>query len=1022
MHDRYLMRHAWAWLILCALLGGPTLATAQTTVEGTVIDAEDESPLPGVNVRVQNTQIGALTDADGQFTIELPEGRRTLVFSFVGFSTQEVTVAEGETTIEVAMESDIVGLDEVVVTGLASSVSRQNLANSVETVSSEDLAGRTGTETLDGALSGKVAGAEISSYSGAPGGGMSVKLRGVSTINGNSQPLYIIDGVILNNSSISSNVNAVTQAAAGGSRTSQDNPVNRIADLNPQDIESIEILKGPSAAAIYGGRAANGVVIISTKSGSSDATRVNFSQNVGATTIRKSLGMRQFTEETAPEAFGPSIPDISDPDVTQDDVDEALAGRERIRQIFLDGQERGFIDYEEELFGNTGLLTTTSLSISGGNESTRFFISGLLQDDEGIVERTGYRKQSARVNLEHDLSDRFTLSGTANYVNANTRRGLTGNDNSGTTFGVALTATPNFIDLRQNEDGTYPDHPFNASNPLQTRDLFTNREIVNRTIASAQIEYNALNTEQQSLRFIGQAGADFFSLEQEALFPNVLQFERTSPEPGTSILGETNSINTNVRLLGVHSLTLPQSDITFTTQAGVTGVRIDQATSNFVGRGLIPSQQNLDQATSIDPSQTREIQNDRSFFAQEEINVANQVIATVGVRGDRSTLNGDVNTFYLYPKASVALNVHNLGFWSFDTINQFKLRTAFGQTGNNAAFGTKFTSFEPSAIGGSLGTLIDLERGFPDIEPERQTEIEAGFDLGLWENRANLAFTVYRKEITDQLLRREVPASTGFRLETLNGGTLVNRGLETTLSLVPLENDQITWNSRTSFWANDAEVTSLPVPSFQALGGGFGATLGEIRIEEGKSPTQIVGIDDRDGDGASDGVFQLGDVAPDFQMSFTNDFTFYENLTLSVLAHWKKGGDNLNLSELLFDLNQTSPDFDDDDNGNGVPDGAERADNVGVSAAQFVQDASYFRIREIGLFYDLPTSFLNRTFNNALRSVRIGASARNWFTITPYKSYDPEVNNFGTQPVANGVEVTPFPQSKELFFHLRIGL
>jgi len=1000
MHDRYLIRHAGAWFILLALLSGPTLAVAQTTVSGTVIDAGDESPLPGVNVRVQNTQIGTLTDPDGQFTIDLPEDQRTLVFSFVGFATQEVTVAEGETEIEVVMEPDVVGLDEVVVTGLASSVSRQNLANSVETVSSEDLAGRTGTETLDGALSGKVAGAEISSYSGAPGGGMSVKLRGVSTINGNSQPLYIIDGVILNNSAISSNVNAVTEAAAGGSRTSQDNPVNRIADLNPQDIESIEILKGPSAAAIYGGRAANGVVIISTKSGSSDATRVNFSQNVGATTIRKSLGMRDFTAETAEAAFGEE-------------------GRER----FLEAQsEDQFIDYEEELFGNTGLLSTTSLSISGGNESTRFFISGLLQDDEGIVERTGYRKQSARVNLEHDLSDRFTLSGTANYVNANTRRGLTGNDNSGTTFGVALTATPNFIDLRQNEDGTYPDHPFNASNPLQTRDLFTNREIVNRTIASAQIEYNALNTEQQSLRFIGQAGADFFSLEQEALFPNALQFERTSPQPGTSILGETNSLNTNVRLLGVHSLTLSESDITFTTQAGVTGVRIDQATSNFVARGLIPGQQNLDQGTTISPTQTREIQNDRSFFAQEEINYTNQVIATVGVRGDRSTLNGDVNTFYLYPKASVALNIHNFGFWSLDTINQFKLRTAFGQTGNNAAFGTKFTSFEPSAIGGSLGTLINLERGFPDIEPERQTEIEAGFDLGLWENRTNLAFTVYRKEITDQLLRREVPASTGFRLETLNGGTLVNRGLETTLSLVPLENDRITWNSRTSFWANDAEVTSLPVPAFRALGGGFGATLGEIRIEEGKSPTQIVGIDDRDGDGESDGVFQLGDVAPDFQMSFSNDFTFYENLTLSVLAHWKKGGDNINLSELLFDLSQTSPDFDDDDNGNGVPDGAERVGNVGVSAAQFVQDASYFRIREIGLFYDLPDSFLNRAFSGALRNVRIGASARNWFTITPYKSYDPEVNNFGTQPVANGVEVTPFPQSKELFFHLRIGL
>ncbi|MES3630212.1 MAG: SusC/RagA family TonB-linked outer membrane protein [Longimonas sp.] len=978
----------------------PLTGWAQTTVEGTVTDAEDGSPLPGVNVTVQNTQIGTLTDPDGTFTINVPADRNTLVFSFVGFQRTTVTLEEGQTSVEVSLEPDVVGLDEVVVTGLASSIARENLANSVETISSDDLAGRTNSQTLDGALSGKVAGAEISSYSGAPGGGMSVKLRGVSTINGNSQPLYIIDGVVVNNSAIPSNVNAVTQAAAGGSRSNQDNPVNRIADLNPQDIESIEILKGPSAAAIYGGRAANGVVIINTKSGASDATRVDFSQTLGATTIRKKLGTRQFTAETAEAAFGSEG-----------------------RTLFLEAQNEGrFIDYEDELFGNTGLLSTTSLSISGGNEDTRFFLSGLLQNDDGIVERTGYDKRSVRLNLDHDLSDRIQLSGTVNYVNANTRRGLTGNDNSGTTFGVALTATPNFIDIRPDEDGNYPDHPFNASNPLQTRDLFTNQEVVNRTITSAQVEYTAFNTEQQSLRIIGQAGADFFSLESEALFPETLQFERTSPEPGTSILGETTSINTNVRLLGVHSYTLSDSDVTFTTQAGVTGVRIDQMTSNFVARGLIPGQQNLDQATSLSPSQVREVQNDRSFFAQEEVNIANQVIATVGVRGDRSTLNGDVDRFYLYPKASAALNIHNFAFWSADAVNQFKLRAAFGQTGNIAGFGTKFTSFEAVSVGGVAGTLINPQRGSADVEPERQTEIEAGIDLGLWDNRANLALTVYRKEITDQLLQREVPASTGFRLETFNGGTLLNRGVEATLALVPVERDRFSWNSRTSFWANDAEVTSLPVPAFRALGGGFGATLGEIRIEEGQSPTQIVGIDDRNGDGTSDGVFQLGDVAPDFQMSFTNDFTFYENLTLSVLAHWKKGGDNLNLSELLFDLSQTSPDFDEDSNNSGVPDGAERVGNVGVSAAQFVQDASYFRIREIGLFYDLPTGLLDRTFNGSLRSVRIGASARNWFTITPYKSYDPEVNNFGTQPVSNGVEVTPFPQSKELFFHLRVGL
>ena len=1000
MGHRYRLLHVLIVpLLVAGFLALPDTAAAQRTVSGTVVDAEEGASVPGVNVRVRGTQIGTTTGMEGEFSVEVPANRNTLVFSFVGFRTRTVTLDEGQTSVRIEMEPDVMGMDEVVVTGLASSIKRENLANSIETVSAAELIGTTPSQTLDGALSGKVAGAQIRSYSGAPGGGISIKLRGISTINGNSQPLYIIDGVNVNNSAISSNVNAVTQAASGGNRSSQDNPVNRIADLNPQDIQSIEILKGPSAAAIYGGRAANGVVIITTKRGTSGQTRVNFSQSLGTTTIRNTLGMRQFTAETAEAAFG-----------------------QRGLEAFQEAEGgRGFIDYEEEIFGEEGLLSNTSLSVSGGSDDTRFFISGLIQDDEGIVARTGYEKRSLRVNLAHDFSSKLSLTGTANYVNSATRRGLTGNDNSGTTFGVSLTATPNFIDIRP-QDGAYPDHPFNASNPLQTRDIFTNKETVNRMITGGRLEYNLLTTERQSVRLVGEAGLDYYSLSGQGLFPRFLQFERASPQPGTTILGETTSLNTNVRLVGVHSYNLSASGVTLTTQAGVTGFRTDQNITNIVGDGLIPGQQNIDQATSVNPNQDQIVQNDRSFFAQEEINWDDRIIATVGLRGDRSTLNGDVEEFFLYPRASGAFNLHNFGFWTLDAFNQFKLRAAFGQTGNIAGFGTKFTSFQAASIGGTIGTLIDTERGSASIEPERQTEIEGGIDIGLWDGAASLALTAYRKEITDQLLRREVPSSTGFRQETFNGGTLVNTGFEASLTVLPVQSDNVTWTSTTNFWTNDAEVTDLPVPAFRAIGGGFGATLGEIRIEEGESPTQIVGIDDRDGDGTSDGVFKLGDAAPDFQLSFSNQVQFLDGFTLSVLAHWKKGGDNLNLTKLLYDLSQTSPDFDDDDNGNGTPDGVDRLNLFGVSARQFVEDASYFRIREIGLSYRLPDRLLQNAFNGLVRSTSIGISAQNWFTISPYSSYDPEVNNFGTQPVATGVEVTPYPQTRQLYFKLNIGL
>ncbi|GIV59062.1 MAG: SusC/RagA family TonB-linked outer membrane protein [Rhodothermaceae bacterium] len=988
---------------LLVLLGLATGTVRAQTVRGTVTDAASGEPLPGVNVSVRGTTIGTTTDVDGNYALDLPPGNRTLVFSFVGFRTREVAVPPGQNTLDVQLEEDVLGLDEVVVTGLATSVKRTNLANAVATVSARELAGVTTSQTLDGALSGKVPGALISSYSGAPGGGLTVKLRGISTINGNAQPLYVVDGLIVDNSAIQSGVDAVTNATGGGSGLPQDNPVNRIADLNPEDIESVEILKGASAAAIYGARASNGVVIIRTKRGTAGRARVRYSQSVGAASIIKKLGVRRFTAETAEQFFG-----------------------ERGRQEFQAAQAgRGFIDYEEEMYGHTGLLWTSSLSISGGNEQTQFYVSGMVKDDEGIVRRTGYEKQSVRVNVDHRFSEKARLSTGANYIRAVTRRGLTGNDNAGTTFGISLAATPNFIDLRPDANGNYPDHPFNSANPLQTRDLMTNEETVNRMIASAQFQYNLVQTQTQLLQFIAEGGVDFYALNNVGFFPVELQFERLNVDrrgPGTSILRDAASFNTTWRGLLVHTYNAPASGLSLTTQAGLIGTDFDLNTTLSIADGLVPGSENIDLGASLSADQRQEFQRDRSFFVQEEVNFSDRIIATVGLRGDKTSLNGDVNTFNLYPKASLALNLTNFPFWRWSFFEQFKLRAAFGQTGNIAGFGIKFTTFDPIAIGGNVGTIIGTRRGFSDVKPERQTEIEAGLDLAALNGRASLEATVYRKVITDQLLQREVEPSTGFALETFNGGELVNRGLELALTFVPVEQESFRWLSRTSFWLNRAEVTELPVPAFRALGGGFGATLGEIRIEEGKSPTQIVGIDDKDGDGTPDGTFQLGDVAPDFQMSFWNEFTIAKNLTLSVFAHWKQGGDVLNLTELLTDLFGTSPDFDDDDDGDGISNGNERLNMLGVSAKQFVQDASYFRIREIGLHYNVPLDGLPAFLNRNVRSLSIGVSAKNPITLTPYKSYDPEVNNFGTQPVADGVEVTPYPSFRTVLFHLSIEL
>ena len=499
------------------------------------------------------------------------------------------------------------------------------------------------------------------------------------------------------------------------------------------------------------------------------------------------------------------------------------------------------------------------------------------------------------------------------------------------------------------------------------------------------------------------------------MFPVDLQFEDDDGLPGTSILGRTTNLNTNVQALAVHAYAPEDRQLSFTTQLGITAFDQDFDNVSSVTRGLISDQSNLDQGSSIQTVQNRFFQNDRALFAQEEVNYADAVIVSGGVRVERSSANGDVERYYAYPKAGLALNLTNLGVLEGGPVELLKLRAAFGQTGNTAPFGSKFTTYGTANIGGNIGLDLGGQRGFGDVEPERATEFETGLDLTLFDGRVNFEGTVYAKTIDNLLLTRQVPPSTGFTFETLNGGQLRNNGIELGLSLVPVSTDLVQWISRTSFWANRAEVTELNVPPFQAAGGGFGNSLGSIRVEEGESPTQIVGID---GDA---GVVQLGDASPDFQMSFFNDVSIARRLRLTVFGHWKSGGDVINLTQLLADFGATSADFDEDNDGDGTPDGPQRLALFGSTARPFVQNGSYFKLREVGLYYDVAPSLFG-PLSGGLRTLRVGVSAQNLFTITPYGSYDPEVSNFGNQPVASGVEVAPFPSSRSFNVHVRLGL
>jgi len=1006
-------------MVLGIFLLFSSISYAQFTATGTVFDANTGDLLVGANIFHAESNRGTTTDANGEFSLDLPGQSASLRISHIGYVPRTVTVnATSASNLRIELTSDVANLEEVVVTGLASTVKRSNLANSVSSVSADELLGGSPTQTISSNLYGKVTGAEISANSGAPGGGISIRLRGVTSINGASQPLYIVDGVYYNNDAINTGSNAVTAAAAAGSATKQENPVNRIADLNPEDIESIEILKGASAAAIYGARASGGVVIIKTKRGTPGTPQFSLSQRIGMTTISNTIGSRDFTAERAESAFGPTGRAL---------FEEAAA-------------QNRFIDYEEELYGEEGLLAKTSLSTSFGNESTSLFISGSLQDDEGIVKNTGYERQSIRANLDHQFSEKLNVALSSNYVHSDASRGLFNNDNTGNTYGVAMTATPNFIDLRPDASGNYPDHPFNSSNQLQTRDLFSDSELVDRVTTSVEAEYKILQNPTNFLRFRFTGGVDYFSQNNKLVFPSQLQFESISGSPGTLIETTTDNLNTNTSAILIHTF-IPNENVTLTSQGGYTSFNNDQNSILSIANNVLGTQTNVDQAIELNVDQTKVFQRDRGFFLQEEVNFKDTYIITAGIRADRSDRNGDVDKFYFYPKASVAWNISNENFFNVDNIANLKLRAAFGQTGNLSTFGAKFTSLQPSNIAGLGGVLLTSTRGVDDLKPERQTEVEAGFDVSLQSGFASLDFTVYHKEIEDMLLQRELEPSTGFDFESFNSGSMWNRGVEVGLNLLPVNTNKFRWSSNINFWKNWSEVTDLPVPPFDISGGGFGTSLGQYRIEEGESATQIVGSDpqvDENGNLATDAngnpiiiTKKLGDGEADFQMSFSNDIRLFRNLNLNFILHWKQGGDNINLTELLYDLNGTTGDYDDTDldiadfrlQAAGLTgdetNAQKRLSLLGISANHFVQDASYLRMREIGLYYDLPIEFLSN-ISSSIRRVRVGASATNLFTITPYDGYDPEVSNFGNQPIGRGVDVSPYPSSQQYYLHFNI--
>ncbi|MBV9109428.1 MAG: SusC/RagA family TonB-linked outer membrane protein, partial [Gemmatimonadetes bacterium] len=781
-------KRTWLLALACALAVAvrPAAAQQEREISGTVVSASTGAGLPGARVAIAGTTRGVNAGPGGAFRISVPAGDVRLRATLIGYSPQELQVPAAQGTAQFRLATDVLRLDQVVVTGQATSVARRNLANAVASVQGSELVERTPAQTVDKALQGKVPGASISTNSGAPGGGVQISMRGVNTINGTSNPLWVIDGVVVSDVSIPSGQNAVTRAITGDSASVQDAPTNRISDLNPEDIASIEILKGASAAAIYGSKASNGVIIVTTRRGRDGRAAVSFSQRFGVSEISNELGARSFNKADAVANFGPAAAAYFNADGTP-------------KQVF---------DQEKLLAGNRPLSTETSASVSGGNGGTRYYASGLVQHDGGIIDNTGFQKQSVRVNLDQTLGSRIDVSVNSNLLHTDAQRGLTNNDNAGVSYYVVLTGTPSFVDLRS-VGGVFPNNPFGASNPLQTADLSNNDESVWRMITSGTVKADLLRGDHHSLKLIGTGGVDYFNQDNGLLFPASLQFEAADPQPGAAILANSHNLNLNGNGNLVHTWN-PRAGTTFTSSAGFQYEDRDLNIHRVITRSLVAGQGNINSGPSSTIFQTRSRVRDFGVYVQEEmLGLDNRLLLTGSLRADRSSANGDPGHYYTYPKASASYRFPNLTGWMDD----LKLRLAFGESGNQPLYGNKFTVLDATnSIQGNGGVVLGGTAGATDIRPERQRELEGGFDATLLDGRAQIEATVYDKRITDMLLQRTLAPSTGFTTQIFNGGELRNRGLELSLNATPIDRGGFSWNSRTTFYPNKATIESLLVP------------------------------------------------------------------------------------------------------------------------------------------------------------------------------------------------------------------
>lgn len=1005
--------------LLGLLLASFTLSAQNLnfTVTGKVID-EDNTPLLGVTVLIPSLGIGTITDTDGTYILDAKAapGSYSVQYSYVGYTTvaNKIDLAsDGQKFMfDLTMGTDALRMDEVVVIGSSVTSSRRSLGNNINSIKADQLVNANPQGVLS-SMQGRIAGAQITQNSGDPAGGFSVRLRGASSILGNSNPLYVVDGVIISDATTNvTNTNVDGLSAQPGT--------NRLADLNPNDIESMEIINGAAAAAIYGSRASNGVVLITTKKGKSGAPQFALSSGVNVNQLREKLYINLRGEQ-----FGSATQRLYTIAGTN------AAGALTVGSNFSsDKVAVTRYDYQDELF-QTGMGTDQHLSVRGGNDRSNYYAAMNYTFNEGIVRGTDFRRYGTRLRYNQTVSDWMSISVGLNYNNSFSNEKPDGN-----VFWSpvnAINITNNIWDITQRDAlGNLQAAEPTRINPLSViEDMDINQE-VNRVIADVKLSFFPF----KGFNITYLAGTDSYN-QLGNTYIRPYPYAGVNPtffDNGYASTASNQVFQMNHDVNASYTAELSPT-ITSTTQAGFSSQFSKNQYVLAQGRALAPFVETVGGAATPLPSQyTYAPLQIWGYYLQETFSFNNRLFLTVAGRVDGASSFSPDNRNQFYPKVSGSYLVSDEDFWRNsgigNTFTNLRLRASWGQAGNLTAIGPydRFNNYSTSTLAGELAINASNTLANPDVKPERQTELEVGADLAFLRDRIGLSVTYYKQDIEDLLINRVLPASQGGKAITTNVGNMENKGLELSLNAVPVKTNKIDWGVFANFSRNRNKVfnlgqTLIAVPNVagapvflvegQPLGVFYGTyqatnadgsmllTAGGLRQQErGTVATNTPG---RNADGQPSGdVLRkvIGDPNPDYILGFGSDLKI-GNLGFGFLFESVQGVD-------VFDADKRTR------QGVGIGEYAEQELSGELPRGWIwsvypieewrISDGSFTKLREVTLSYTFP-----KLFDGALDNTVLTVGARNIFSFDNFTSYDPEVNAGGQSNLMRAVNFGQVP-------------